>query len=94
MKWSPSTGTRGRTDDDTLPRPHQRGWAGRSVPIDRRGVVLDGAGPEPDVPSDAADFVFPNRLHPIELEDVEARLERCQVSGYEAAMLTAGLAPG
>ena len=49
---------------------------------------------KPDVREDALDFLFLGRLHRVELEDVEARLERCQVSGDEAAMLAAGLCIG
>jgi hypothetical protein len=37
---------------------------------------------------------FLHRLHRVEPEDVEARPERCQVSGAEAAMLAAGLPLG
>jgi hypothetical protein len=55
------------------------------------GQFLTSLGLEPDVRGDALDFLFLNRLHRIELEDVEARLERCQVSDDEAAMLAAGL---
>jgi hypothetical protein len=55
---------------------------------------LAGLGLEPDVRGYAVDFHFLNRLHRIELEDVEARLERCQVSADEAAMLAAGLPVG
>jgi hypothetical protein len=39
-------------------------------------------------------LLFLGHLHPIELEDVEARLERCQVSEDEVAMLAAGLPLG
>ena len=55
---------------------------------------LASLGLEPDVRGDALDFLFLNRLHRIELEDVEARLERCQISDAEAAMLAAGLPVG
>ena len=48
---------------------------------------------EPDVRSDAVDFVFLGHLHRIELEDIDSRLERCQVSD-EAAMLAAVLPVG
>jgi hypothetical protein len=51
-------------------------------------------GLEPDVRSDVVDFLFLGHLHRVELEDVEARLERCQVSDDEAAMLAAGLPVG
>jgi hypothetical protein len=50
-------------------------------------------GLEPDVRSDPVDFLFLAHLHRVELEDVEARLERCQFSD-EAAMLAAGLPVG
>jgi hypothetical protein len=56
--------------------------------------LLAGLGLEPDVRGDALDFVLLGRLHRVELEDVEARLERCQVSGDEAALLAAGLPVG
>jgi hypothetical protein len=49
---------------------------------------------EPDVRSDAVDFLFLAHLHRIELEDVEARLEQRQVSDVEAAMLASGLHVG
>ena len=55
---------------------------------------LTSLGLEPHVRADAVDFLFLGRLHRVELEDVEARLERCQVSGDEAAMLAAGLPVG
>jgi hypothetical protein len=55
---------------------------------------LASLGLEPDVQADAVDFLFLGRLHRVELEDVEARLERCQVSDDETAMLAAGLAVG
>jgi hypothetical protein len=42
--------------------------------------LLAGLGLEPDVPGDALDFVLLAHLHRVELEDVEARLEQCQVS--------------
>jgi hypothetical protein len=48
---------------------------------------------KPDVRSDAVDFRFLAHLHRVVLEDVEARLERCQVSD-ESAMLAAGLPVG
>jgi hypothetical protein len=51
-------------------------------------------GLEPDVHGDSIGFLFLGRLHRIELEDVESRLERCQVSDDEAAMLAAGLPIG
>jgi hypothetical protein len=51
-------------------------------------------GLEPDVREDAADFLFLGHLHRVELEDVEARLERCQVSDDEAAMLATSLPVG
>ena len=51
-------------------------------------------GLEPDVRSDAVDVLFLGHLHGVELEDVEARLERGQVSDDEAAMLAAGLPVG
>jgi hypothetical protein len=41
------------------------------------GQFLAGLGLEPDVRGDALDFVLLGRLHRFELEDVEARLERC-----------------
>jgi hypothetical protein len=55
---------------------------------------LAALGLEPDVQSDAVNVVFLGRLHWVELEDVEARLERCQLSDAEAAMLAAGLPVG
>jgi hypothetical protein len=58
------------------------------------GQFLTSLGLEPDVRGDAVDFLFLGRLHRIELEDVEARLERCQISDAEAAMLAAGLPVG
>jgi hypothetical protein len=54
---------------------------------------LTTLGLEPDVRSDAVDFLFLAHLHRVVLEDVEARLERCQVSD-EAAMLAAVLPVG
>jgi hypothetical protein len=51
-------------------------------------------GLEPDVREDATDFLFLGHLHRVEVEDVEARLERCQVSDDEVAMLAAGLPLG
>jgi hypothetical protein len=58
------------------------------------GQFLAALGLEPDVPGDALDFVLLGRLHRVEVEDVEARLERCQVSEDEVAMLAAGLPVG
>jgi hypothetical protein len=55
---------------------------------------LTTLGLEPDVRSDPVDFLFLAHLHRVELEDVEARLDRCQVSDAEAAMLAAGLPVG
>jgi hypothetical protein len=55
---------------------------------------LAAMGLEPHVRADAVDFLFLGHLHRVELEDVEARLERCQVSDDEAAMLAAGLPIG
>jgi hypothetical protein len=55
---------------------------------------LASLGLKPDVREDALDFLFLGHLHRIEVEDVEARLERCQVSDQEAAMLAAGLPVG
>ena len=54
---------------------------------------LTSLGLEPDVRSDAVDVLFPGHLHGVELEDIEGRLERCQVSGEEA-MLAADLPVG
>jgi hypothetical protein len=51
-------------------------------------------GLQPDVRSDAVDFLVLAHLHRVEVEDVESRLERCQVSGDEAAMLATGLPVG
>jgi hypothetical protein len=56
--------------------------------------TLAARGLEPDVRVDAVDFLFLGHLHRVELEDVEARLERCQVSDDEVAMLAAGLPLG
>jgi hypothetical protein len=58
------------------------------------GQFLTSLGLEPHVRADAVDFLFLGRLHRVELEDVEARLERCQVSDEEAALLAAGLPLG
>jgi hypothetical protein len=58
------------------------------------GQFLAALGLEPDVQTDAVDFLFLGHLHRIELEDVESRLDRCQVSADEAAMLAAGLPVG
>jgi hypothetical protein len=58
------------------------------------GQFLAALGLEPDIQADAVDFLFLGRLHRVECEDVEGRLERCQVSGDEAAMLAAGLPAG
>jgi hypothetical protein len=58
------------------------------------GQSLAGLGLEPDVWSDDVDFLVLAHLHRVEVEDVEARLERCQVSDDEAAMLAAGLPVG
>ena len=58
------------------------------------GQFLPTLGLEPNVRSDAVDVLFPGHLHRVELEDVEARLERCQFSDAEAAMLAAGLPVG
>ena len=55
---------------------------------------LAALGLEPDVRADAVDFLFLGRLHRVELEDIEARLERCQVSDDETTMLAAGLPLG
>ena len=54
---------------------------------------LAALGPEPDIRGDAVDLLFLSRPHRVELEDVDSRLERCQVSD-EAAMLAAGLPVG
>jgi hypothetical protein len=51
-------------------------------------------GLEPDVRSDVVDFLFLGHLHRVALEDVEARLEQCQVSDDAAAMLAADLPVG
>jgi hypothetical protein len=40
------------------------------------------------------DFPFLGRSHRIELEDIDARLDRCQVSEDELAMMAAGLPVG
>jgi hypothetical protein len=67
---------------------------------DARGLLLSIAehlaslGLEPEVRGDAIDFLFLGHLHWVELEDVEARLDRRQVSDAEAAMLSAGLPVG
>jgi hypothetical protein len=58
------------------------------------GQFLTLLGLEPDVRGDALDFLFLNRVHRIEVADIEARLERSQVSDDEAALLAAGLAVG
>jgi hypothetical protein len=55
---------------------------------------LTSLGLEPHVRADALDFLFLGYLHRVVLEDVEARLERCQVSDDEAALLAAGLPVG
>jgi hypothetical protein len=55
---------------------------------------LTSLGLEPDVWSDAVDVLFLAHLHRVELEDVESRLDRCQLSDDEAAMLAAGLLVG
>jgi hypothetical protein len=67
---------------------------------DARGLLLSIAehlaslGLEPDVRGDAIDFLFLGRLHRVELEDVEARLDRGQVSEEELAIMAAGLPVG
>jgi hypothetical protein len=53
--------------------------------------LLAVRGLEPDVRSDVVDFLFLGHLHRVELEDLEARLERCRVTEDQAAMLAAGL---
>jgi hypothetical protein len=58
------------------------------------GQFLAALGLEPNVRSDAVDLLFLGRPHRVELEDVEARLERCRVSEDQAAMLAAGLPVG
>jgi hypothetical protein len=55
---------------------------------------LASLGLEPNVQADAVDFLFLGHLHRVELEDVESRLERCQLSSDEAATLAAGLPVG
>jgi hypothetical protein len=55
---------------------------------------LAALGLEPDVRADAVDFLFLGHLHRVELEDVEVRLDRCQVSEDELGMLAAGLPIG
>jgi hypothetical protein len=67
---------------------------------DARGLLLSIAehlaslGLEPDIRGDAIDVLFLGHLHRVELEDVEARLDRCQVSDDEAAVMAAGLPVG
>ena len=70
------------------------GATGRLVgdPFTAVGQFLTAPGRGPDVGGDAVDFLFLNRLHRIQREDVEGRLERWQVSGDEAALLAAGMA--
>jgi hypothetical protein len=58
------------------------------------GQFLTSLGLEPEVQGDAVDFRFLGRLHRIELEDIESRLERQQVSEDELALTAAGLAVG
>jgi hypothetical protein len=74
-----------------------------SPPIrDARGLLLSIAdhlaslGLEPDVHGDALTFTFLGRLHALELEDIESRLERVRagISQDELAMLAAGLPIG
>jgi hypothetical protein len=54
------------------------------------GQFRTSLGLEPDVRGDTAEFLFCGRLHRIELEDVESRLEHCQVSEDELTMMAAG----
>jgi hypothetical protein len=58
------------------------------------GQFLTPLGLEPDVRSDAVDFLFLGYLHGVEVQDIESRLERRRVSDDEAAMLAAGLPVG
>jgi hypothetical protein len=51
-------------------------------------------GLEPDIRGDAVNVLFWGQRHRLELEDLEARLDRCQLSDEEAAMLAAGLPVG
>jgi hypothetical protein len=60
-------------------------------PLTAVAQFLTTLGLEPNVWSDAVDVLCLGHLHGVELEDVEVRLERCQVSDDEAAMLAAGL---
>jgi hypothetical protein len=55
---------------------------------------LSSVGLEPDVQGDSVGFLFLGRLHRIELEDIESRLEKQQVSDDEVATMAAGLALG
>ena len=48
---------------------------------------LESLGLEPKIRSDASSGMLGGRLLRIELEDVKSRLEQCQVSGGEAALL-------
>jgi hypothetical protein len=96
--------------DEPGPSPEDQAWAAEfarkygedsPAPIrDARGLLLSNAehlaslGLEPEVRGDTLDVLFLGRLHRVELEDVEARLDRCQVSDAEAAMLSAGLPVG
>src|SRR5262245_46107718 len=98
--------------DEPGPSPADEAWAaaefnrkfGDSPPTirDARGLLLSIAdhlaslGLEPDVHGDALTFTFLGRLHAIELEDIESRLERVRagISQDELAMLAAGLPIG
>jgi hypothetical protein len=68
----------------------------RSVgdPLTAVAQFLTSLGLELDVWRDAVDFLFLAHLHRVELEDVEGRLEQCQVSDDKAAMLATGLPVG
>jgi hypothetical protein len=58
------------------------------------GQFLTSLGLEPDVRGDSIDFLLLGRLHRIDLEDIEARCQRCQASEDELAVLAAGLPVG
>jgi hypothetical protein len=79
----------------SLLRSQQRARVGRQGDLwNTVRQFLTSLGLEPDVRSDAVDFLFRSHLHRVELDDIDSRLERCQVADDEAAMLTAGLLVG
>jgi hypothetical protein len=90
-------------DDGFVPSETDERWLAQNSrpPIRSAGDLLTAIGRfltllglEPDGRSGAVDFLFLGHLHRLELEDIEARCERCQVSEDELTMLAAGLPVG